>query len=114
MKRTVVDVALRFYQNGIVWKRTAEEFFFKGFEDNIVNLLSIFPSSFRSAMGLFVPWDRIGFTYGVSKNSKVNWHIKVFFEKGRGDLTSTEMVPRPSKVFCTHFPLVGKKTFCFP
>ncbi|XP_065358600.1 protein peste-like isoform X2 [Calliphora vicina] len=64
MKRTVVDMALRLYQNGIVWKRTAEEFFFKGFEDNIVNLLSIFPSSFRSAMGIFVPWDRIGFIYG--------------------------------------------------
>lgn len=65
MKRTVVDVALRLYHTGAVWKRTAEEFFFKGFEDNIVNLLSIFPTSFRSSMGLFVPWDRIGFAYGV-------------------------------------------------
>ncbi|XP_046808242.1 protein croquemort-like [Lucilia cuprina] len=64
VKRTVVDMALRLYQNGIVWKHTAEEFFFKGFEDNIVNLLSIFPSSFRSSMGIFVPWDRIGFIYG--------------------------------------------------
>ncbi|XP_037821125.1 protein croquemort-like [Lucilia sericata] len=64
VKRAVVDMALRLYKNGIVWKHTAEEFFFKGFEDNIVNLLSIFPSSFRSSMGIFVPWDRIGFIYG--------------------------------------------------
>lgn len=63
MKRTVVDMALRVYKNGIAWKKTADEFFFKGFNDDLVNLLAVFPASLRSQMNLFLPWDRIGYAY---------------------------------------------------
>ncbi|XP_075153536.1 protein peste-like [Haematobia irritans] len=62
-KRTIIDMALKFYQNGAVWKRTVDEFFFKGFNDEIVNLLSVLPVSLRTSLGVFMPWDRIGYAY---------------------------------------------------
>ncbi|XP_073827386.1 protein peste-like [Musca autumnalis] len=63
LMRTVIDMALKFYKNGAVWTRTADEFFFKGFNDDIVNLLAVLPASLRSNLGLFMPWDRIGYAY---------------------------------------------------
>lgn len=66
VKQTVIDMALKFYKNGVVWKKTADEFYFKGFNDDIINLLAVLPVSFRSSLNLLIPWDRIGYCYGVS------------------------------------------------
>lgn len=67
LMRTVIDMALKFYKNGAVWTRTADEFFFRGFNDEIVNLLAVLPASLRYNLGVFMPWDRIGYTYAVSR-----------------------------------------------
>ncbi|XP_061399050.1 protein peste-like [Musca vetustissima] len=63
LMRTVIDMALKFYKNGAVWTRTADEFFFRGFNDDIVNLLAVLPASLRYNLGVFMPWDRIGYAY---------------------------------------------------
>uniref|UniRef100_A0A1I8QA97 Uncharacterized protein n=1 Tax=Stomoxys calcitrans TaxID=35570 RepID=A0A1I8QA97_STOCA len=84
LKRTLIDMALKFYKNGAIWKRTVDEFFFKGFNDDIVNLLAVLPTSMRTSLGLFMPWDRIGYAY--ARNATSEFLGKHSIHTGVGDI----------------------------
>uniref|UniRef100_A0A1I8MRM7 CD36 family protein n=1 Tax=Musca domestica TaxID=7370 RepID=A0A1I8MRM7_MUSDO len=85
LMRTVIDMALKFYKNGAVWTRTADEFFFRGFNDEIVNLLAVLPASLRYNLGVFMPWDRIGYAY--ARNGSTDFLGTHSIHTGVGDKT---------------------------
>ncbi|KAL9923642.1 protein peste-like [Glossina fuscipes fuscipes] len=64
--RWVVSLSMGKYQSPVDWKKTVDEFLFKGFHNNIVTLLRKLPSGL---LGISVPMDKIGYLYGRNGTS---------------------------------------------